>query len=185
MRALELANRSVALAPLSASSALAQMSALYRSGQIEAAVLAGRRAVSLNPNNGEALARFGRVLCTIGEWEEGISLVLKADQIDKTSYGDADITLAMDAYRRGAFEETLARLWQRQDASCCDVKVLRTAALGQLGRKQEAEAAAETLRNSRVGFEESFRNDMAARHFEPEFISLLEAGLSKAGLYVQ
>ena len=185
VRALELANRSVALAPHSASSALAQMSALYRSGQIEAAILAGRRAISLNPNDGNALARFGRMLCMIGKWEEGISLVLKADQIDKASYRDADIALAMDAYRRGAFEEALGRLWQRQDASCCDIKVLRTAALGQLGRKREAEAAAETLRNSHAGFEKSFRNDMAARHFSSEFVSLLEAGLSKAGLHIQ
>lgn len=185
VRALELANRSVALAPHSASSAFAQMSALYRSGQIEAAILAGRRAVSLNPNDARALARLGRILCITGKWEEGISLVSKADRIDKTSYRDADITLAMDAYRRGAFEDTLTRLWQRQDAPCCDIEVLRTAALGQLGRKQEAEAAAETLRNSRVGFEGSFRNDMAARHFEAEFISLLETGLSKAGLYIQ
>jgi hypothetical protein len=184
-RALELANRSVALAPHSASSAFAQMSALYRSGQIEAAILAGRRAVSLNPNDARALARLGRILCITGKWEEGISLVLKADQIDKTSYRDVDIALAMDAYRRGAFEDTLTRLWQRQDAPCCDVEVLRTAALGQLGRKQEAEAAAEALRNSRVGFEGSFRNDMAARRFEAEFVSSLETGLSKAGLYVQ
>lgn len=185
VRALELANRSVALAPHSASSALAQMSALYRTGQIDAAILAGRRAISLNPNDGNALARFGRMLCMIGKWEEGISLVLKADQIDKASYRDADIALAMDAYRHGAFEEALGRLWQRQDASCCDVKVLRTAALGQLGRKREAEAAAETLRSSHAGIEKSFRNDMAARHFSSEFVSLLEAGLSKAGLHIQ
>ncbi len=185
VRALELANRSVALAPHSASSALAQMSALYRSGQIEAAILAGRRAISLNPNDGNALARFGRMLCMIGKWEEGISLVLRADQIDKVSYPNADIALAMDAYRRGAFEEALGRLWQRQDASCCDVEVLRTAALGQLGRKREAEAAAETLRNSHVGIEKSFRADMAARYFDAEFVSLLEAGLSKAGLHIQ
>jgi hypothetical protein len=79
----------------------------------------------------------------------------------------------------------LTRLWQRQDASCCDIEVLRTAALGQLGRKQEAEAAAETLRKSRVGFEGSFRNGMAARHFKAEFVSLLETGLSKAGLHIQ
>ena len=184
-RALELANRSVALAPHSASSAFAQMSALYRSGQIEAAILAGRRAVSLNPNDARALARLGRILCITGKWEEGISLVLKADRIDKTSYRDVDIALAMDAYRRGAFEDTLTRLWQRQDAPCCDVEVLRTAALGQLGRKQEAEAAAEALRNSRVGFEGHFRNDMAARRFEAEFVSSLETGLSKAGLHVQ
>jgi hypothetical protein len=91
----------------------------------------------------------------------------------------------MDAYRRGAFDEALARLWQRHDAPCCDIKVLRTATLGQLGRRQEAEAAAETLRKSRAGFEKSFRADMAARNFEPEFISLLEDGLSKAGLHIR
>jgi tetratricopeptide (TPR) repeat protein len=185
IRALELANRSVALAPYSASSALAQMSALYRSGRIEPAILAGRRAVSLNPNDGKALAGLGGLLVMIGRWEEGVPLVMKADQIDQTSSHDADVTLAMDAYRRGAFDEALARLWQRHDAPCCDVKVLRTATLGQLGRRQEAEAAAETLRNSRAGFEKSFRADMAARNFEPEFIALLEDGLSKAGLHIQ
>lgn len=185
VRALELANRSAALAPYSASSAFAQMSALYRSGQVEAAILAGRRAVSLNPNDGKALVSLGRILCITGKWDEGIPLVLRANQIDGASYRDADITLAMDAYRRGAFDEALTRLWQRQDVPCCDAKILRAAALGQLGRKQEAEAAAQTLRNSRVGFEKLFRNDMAARHFEADFIASLELGLSKAGLQVQ
>jgi tetratricopeptide (TPR) repeat protein len=185
VRALDLANRAVVSAPYSASSALAQMSALYRSGRVEAAILAGRRAVSLNPNDSKALARLGRLLSITGRWEEGVPLVMKADQIDQIPSYDADITLAMDAYRRGAFGEVLARLWQRQDVPCCDGKVLRTAALGQLGRWQEAEAAAETLRNSRAGFEKSFRAEMADRHFEPEFIDLLEDGLSKAGLHVQ
>ena len=185
MRALELANRSAALAPYSASSALAQMSALYRAGQVEAAILAGRRAVSLNPNDGKALVSLGRLLCIIGKWDEGIPLVLRANQIDGSSHRDADITLAMDAYRRGAFDEALTRLWQRQDALCCDAKILRAATLGQLGRKQEAEAAAQTLRNSRVGFEKFFRDDMAARQFDTDFIASLELGLSKAGLHIQ
>ncbi|MGH6859693.1 MAG: hypothetical protein ACRECY_05510 [Phyllobacterium sp.] len=81
-RALDLANRSAGLAPHSASSAVAQMSALYRLGKTEAAILAGRRAISLNPNAGQGLANLGSLLFMTGRWEEGLSLVTKAAQID-------------------------------------------------------------------------------------------------------
>ena len=98
---------------------------------------------------------------------------------------DAEITLAMDAYRRGEYDEALLRLEQMGKTDCFCANVLRAATLGQLGRKQEAEAAAESLRISRGRFEKSFRKDMEARRFAPVIIASLEAGLAKAGISVK
>lgn len=69
-QALELANRSVMLAPQSDRGGVAQMMAQFRNGQIEAAIAAGRRAMALNPNNGAIPAKLGALLFTIGRWDE-------------------------------------------------------------------------------------------------------------------
>ena len=69
-RALEFADRSVALAPDSARSAAAKMMAEFRSGGIEAAILSGRRAIALNPLNSSARTKLGTILFVSGQWEE-------------------------------------------------------------------------------------------------------------------
>ena len=184
-RALKLADKAVDLAPYSDRSAAARMAALFRAGQIEAAVRAGRRGMELNPNNAAIPAKLGSILFTVGKWEEGIPLVIKAGQIETAPLRDAEITLAMDAYRRGEYDEALLRLEQMGRTDCFCASVLRAATLGQLGRKQEAEVAAESLRISRGRFEKSFRKDMEARRFAPVIIASLEAGLAKAGISVK
>jgi tetratricopeptide (TPR) repeat protein len=184
-RALKLADNAVDLAPYSDRGAAARMAALFRAGQIEAAVMAGRRGMELNPNNAAIPAKLGSILFTVGKWEEGIRLVIKAGEIETGPLRDAEITLAMDAYRRGEYDEALLRLEQMGKTDCFCANVLRAATLGQLGRKQEAEAAAHTLRVSRGRFEKSFRKDMEARRFAPVIIASLEAGLAKAGISVK
>lgn len=184
-RALELANKSVVLAPLSDRSALAQMVAQFRNGQIEAALVSGRRALLLNPNNAAIPAKLGAMLFTIGRWDEGVALVIKAGDIEAAPYHEAQVTLAMNAYRRGDYDEALLRVQQMGDTPCYCANVLRAAALGQLGRKDAAARAAETLRKYREGVEKSFRSDMEARHFSLAMTDLLEAGLVKAGLRIR
>ena len=73
-RALTLADRSVALAPDLARSAMAKMMAEFRSGGIEAAILSGRRAIELNPLNASAKTKLGTILFVSGQWEEGIAV---------------------------------------------------------------------------------------------------------------
>lgn len=67
-RTLKLANTAVQLAPNSAASARAQMETLFRAGQVEAAVTAGRRALTLNPFDNDTIASFAAFLSETQNW---------------------------------------------------------------------------------------------------------------------
>ncbi|MHA6643583.1 tetratricopeptide repeat protein [Mesorhizobium sp. A623] len=181
-RALNLANTATVLAPSSAGGALAQMEALFRLGHTDAAIRAGRRAMALNPYDHDAAAAFAGVLALTGRWDDAMPLVEKARDLAETAGPEIHAVLAMDAYRRGAYEEALAHLVQSNPASCCVVGILHLATLGQLEAQPAAQAAAASLQRAGLGSEASFRSYMTGRHFDPAFVSLLQDGISKAGL---
>ena len=131
-RALEFADRSVALAPDLARGAMAKMMAEFRNGGIEAAILSGRRAIALNPLNASARAKLGTILFVSGHWGEGMSLVTAGSEIDDSKLPEAEILLAFDAYRRGEYAEALARL-ERNGPAIAIAPTSRNRALGQLG----------------------------------------------------
>jgi Flp pilus assembly protein TadD len=180
-----LADRSVALAPDSARSAVAKMMAEFRSGGIDAAIRSGRRAIELNPLNVSAKAKLGSILFAVGQWEEGLSLVMQADEIEERSPRKAEITFAFDAYRRGEYGEALARLQQHGPTDCYHAQLLEIATLGQLGRSEEAGEAMDELRRARPDFEQYFRRTMLRWQFAPTLVASLQAGLEKAGLEIQ
>jgi tetratricopeptide (TPR) repeat protein len=181
--ALVHANRAVALAPDSDRSYIALMWTQFRTGNVDAAILSGRKALSLNPNNPVTMGRLAHILFVTGQWDEGAELARSAHRqvIDSS---DAQTTLAFDAYRRGQFKETLLLLSQINKPECYCLQILKVATLAQLGRFDDANAAVAALRSSRPQFELSVRADLGRRRFAADLVDLLEAGLAKAGLKV-
>jgi tetratricopeptide (TPR) repeat protein len=177
------ANRAVALAPDSDRSYYALMATQFRIGNVDAAILAGRRALSLNPNNPLTMGKLAHILFVTGQWDEGAELARNAHR-EVVDSRDAETTLAFDAYRRGQFKETLLLLNQINKPDCYCLQILKVATLAQLGRFDEANAAIAALRSSRPQFELSVRADLGRRKFAPDLVDLLEAGLAKAGLKV-
>jgi tetratricopeptide (TPR) repeat protein len=182
-QALASADKAVAVAPDSDRSYFALMNAQFRAGNTDAAVLAGRRALALNPYNPATAARLARILFVTGRWDEGAALAQAALR-DDAFPNDAEATLAFDAYRRGQYDEALLHLRQTNTGDCYCLQLLEVATLGQLGRRDEANVAIAELRRSRPQFETSFRIDLERRRFTPPLVSLLRAGLEKAGLKV-
>lgn len=178
-RALALANRSVSLAPLSDRANIALMIAQFFNGRTEAAINAGNRALALNPNNPEVSAKLGAVLFASGFWEAGVSLAEDAERSVDAVPRAASLVLALDAYRRGDYSE--ASLLAEQ-IPCSDyvVRVLRTAALGQLGSSEATDKLAE-LRRRDPDFETTFIRNMQSRRYEDRLILSLQDGLAKAG----
>lgn len=182
LHALELANKAVALAPLSDRAGYAQMLAQFRNGQIEAAFVSGYRALELNPNNSLIAARLGAMLFAHGSWAAGCGLAIKAGMIEPVPHTDAGLTLALCAYHRGDFGEALLRVQQMGRPENYVANVLQIAASGQLGNATASREATDRLNARRDQFWTSFRSDMAARHYAPALIDELSAGLTKAGL---
>ena len=184
-RSLSLANTATVLSPGSAVAARAQMEALFDLGHTDAAIRAGRRAMVLNPYDHEAAAAFAGVLALTGRWEDAIPLIEKTLDLAETASPEIHAVLAMDAYRRGAYESTLAHLVQSNPAPCCEVGILHVATLGQLEMQPAAQMAAASLQRVGLGSETSVRSYMMGRHVDPAFVSLLQDGISKAGLPIQ
>lgn len=179
--ALDLANDAAALAPDSARGAYSQMLALYRLGNIEAALASGRRAMRLNPYDMVAVSKLAAILFLTGKWDEALPLLSRIDHEEGTPAGLQTI-LAFNAYRQGAFEEALRRLRQFNTSKCYLSALLEIAVLGRLGRNTDAESAIARLRRHWPGLEIGFSSRMASRSVAPVLVQSLKTGAELAGL---
>ncbi|RUU28326.1 hypothetical protein [Mesorhizobium sp. M6A.T.Ce.TU.016.01.1.1] len=181
----EHADRAVALAPRSSRSFGAKMIAEFRIGHMEAAISAGRRAMALNPYDTKVAAKFARILYSTGERSEGLRLARKAEEFDGTPLADAELTLALDAYRQKQFGEVLLRLRQATHRECYLADLLLAATLWRLGREEEASAMVSHIRRTRPDFERNFQSDMSSRRLDPQMRAELAQGLQLVGLRLQ
>lgn len=77
-RADDLLHRAVRLAPTSSAPYRALQLLLLMQGDVDAALLAGRRAVELAPDDMNAVGAYGASLARIGRWEQALPLLTRA-----------------------------------------------------------------------------------------------------------
>lgn len=181
--ALNLANRAVTQAPLSDRANTALMLAQFYSGRTDAAISAGNRALALNPNSPEVMAKLGMVLFSSGYFTAGASLAEDAGRSVDAVPLDAAVVLALDAYRRGDWSEASLLAEQINDSDFV-TWALRAAALGQLGSSQAAGRLTD-FRKAEPGFETDFYDRMQSRRYGPELAASIEQGLTKAGAHLK
>ncbi len=180
--AAEEAQRALVLAPDSDRSHYAQMTTQYRLGHVRAAILAGRRALELNPYNIVTKARLGSILFATGHWDEGVILARQSARFDFFAALPAETTLALDAYRREDYQAAADRLQHFAGGQCHHASLLTIAALGELGRQEEAAEEIDRMRKGRPDFEQSLATDLSRWNLEPALAERLQAGLAKAGI---
>lgn len=179
-----LARQAVALAPDSATAVSAQMLTEFRSGDTEAAITTGRRAMELNPYDTAIAVRLGTILFLTGKWDAGLPLLRQVDEQEAGLPCCANAILAFDAYRRGQFDEALRRLQSANSGGYLS-QLLQVATLAQLGRREEMARTIAALRKAHPEFERSFTSDMNSRRLTPALTNSLKAGLQRAGLAPQ
>ncbi|WP_077964157.1 hypothetical protein [Ensifer adhaerens] len=182
-RALNLADKAVALAPQSSQSYVAQMQARFAAGEAEAAFISGRRAAALNPLDDAIPARLGLLLFVSGAYSEGVNLARAADAGSEYLHHDAALTLALEDYRSGRYSDALRRARELANPADTTVNLLRVASAGQLGLTREATGAMDGLRLSEPRTTQPLETELAARGYAPDLIALLDDGLAKAGLH--
>ncbi len=182
--AMDLAESSVRLDPRSsfAYSILAYMHVMQ--GRYEASIEAIQRAVALNPYDMGARGVQGICHLLIGEHREAIELLSMAVQ-----RGNSDpryqwaASIAFSHYLLGQYDACLS--WAREalylNPNHLQVLAIRTAALSQLGRTDEAAKATELL----LGNYPNFSVERHLRNFHwrnPNDIAHYREGLLKAGV---
>jgi adenylate cyclase len=182
--AMNLAESSVRLDPRSsfAFGILSYMHAME--GHYEAAMEAAKRAVKLNPYDMGARGILGISHLVIGEHRQAIELFSTAAQRGNSDprYKWAALN-AFSHYLLGQYDASLS--WAREalylNPNHLQVLAVRTAALAQLGRSEEAAKAAEVLMSNfpTLTVERHLRN---FRWKAPADIAHYREGLLKAGL---
>jgi TolB-like protein/Flp pilus assembly protein TadD len=185
MRALQAAERAVALAPESENALEALMDVNHRLGNFEAADRAGRRAIEINPNNPELLAELGIRIFARGRWDEGAEMVRRAAERSMVLPPLNRFTLVFDHYRKGQFDEALTEAKQIQLPQFYGTHMVQAAIYGKLGRQAEARAAVTRLLELRPNYAAEMRDDFRSRHYTDALIDMLADGLRQAGLAVQ
>jgi adenylate cyclase len=182
--AMNLAESSVRLDPRS-SFAFACLSYLHAmEGSYEAAMAAAKRAVTLNPYDMGARGVLGICHLVIGEHQQAIELFSTAVQRGNSDprYKWAALN-AFAHYLLGQYDASLS--WAREalymNPNHLQVLAVRTAALAQLGRSEEAAKATEVLLNCypTLTVERHLRN---FRWKAPADIANYRDGLLKAGV---
>jgi adenylate cyclase len=182
--AMNLAESSVRLDPRS-SFAFACLSYMHAmEGSYEAAMEAAKRAVTLNPYDMGARGVLGICHMVIGEHQQAVELFSTAVQRGNSDprYKWAALN-AFSHYLLGQYDASLS--WAREalymNPNHLQVLAVRTAALAQLGRSEEAAKATEVLLNCypNLTVERHLRN---FRWKSPADIAHYRDGLLKAGV---
>jgi TolB-like protein/DNA-binding winged helix-turn-helix (wHTH) protein/tetratricopeptide (TPR) repeat protein len=136
-------------------------------------------AVSLNPNDPETLADVGHYLAFMGEFERGVELSRRAQQLNPLHPSWYYFSFARLHYSQKAYEEVIADTEKVGLPHFYWTHLLRAAALGQLGR---AEAPDSLARIFEIKPTFSARGELRKWNAAPDDLEHILEGLRKAGL---
>ena len=180
-RALEVAERAVALDPANqvALGALAMASMIQ--GDSRRGRSAAYRAIELNPNNALWLGLLGTWLSWSGDFQGGVPMVKKALVLDSNPPPWLHMAIFLEHYHKGRYEAALAEA-QMVETGDFRTPAFLAAVYGQLGRGLEAEQALSELRMLFQGSFDDLSRELIQRNgFAPELAGEIVEGLRKAG----
>jgi adenylate cyclase len=123
------------------------------------------------------------LIAAAGEWDRGCEMVESAMQLNPNCPGYFYFARCCNAYRQGRYAEVLEGAARVNMPTYFHTHALRAAALGQLGRQDDARKALEDLLALRPDFASTARQEYA-KSYDSELIEQLIDGLRKAGLKI-
>jgi len=182
-RALAAAQRAVELAPTHALGHYALATVCFFRKEMTAFRVEAERALTLNPLDASAKAYLGLLIATTGEWDRGCQMVESAMQLNPSCPGYFYTVRCWNSYRLGNYEEVLEELARINMPNYFHFRAMQAAALGQLGRLEEAKKALRDLLALRPDFATAARREYG-KWYSPEQAEPIIDGLRKAGLEI-
>jgi adenylate cyclase len=181
-KAFEYARRGVTLAPGSqlARTILAYLHLLRR--EIEPFADEAEAALALNPNSPNYAGTIGYMLAVAGEIDRASALLRRAFESGPSQPPWFHHGLFIVHYARGDYQEAFREIERALPPTTFWDCALRAAALGKLGRVQEAEAAMAELLRLKPDFGERFEELATRTPIPPEVGADFLDGLSRAGM---
>jgi len=135
-------------------------------------------ALKLNPNDPEILADIGHYLAFMGEFERGVALSRKAQELNPLHPGWYYFSFARHDYNRKAYVDVIAGVERMGLPHFYWTHILDAAAKGQLERADAAESL-ERMRSIKPGI--SARRELETWNAAPHDLDHILDGLQKAG----
>ncbi len=111
--------------------------------------------IALNPNSPYIVGVAGWHMALYGEWDRGLTLLKKGMKLNPYHPSWFHLAPYMDYYRRGEYENALAEALKFNFPELFLDPMMRAAALGRLGRQNEAKAARWPIAQAGAGFRNS------------------------------
>ncbi len=151
------------------------------SGEHDLAMIEGRRAVDLSPNNALWLAVLGLYLIQQEDFEQGLPMVHKAIKLTPHPPPWIMVSAFHDHYHHGRYEQALTAAKEMNLGGDFRGPLLLSAAYGQLGRPNDAVQTLEKLRVLWPRPIGDIRQELIDRHgYTPGMADHLMEGLRKA-----
>jgi TolB-like protein len=156
----------------------------YLQGQTDQCIEKLHLTISLN--NLDAYFMYGSAVmtCMVGYWKEGAALFEQARKLNSQHPPFYFVLPFMDHYRKGEYQEA----WNyalRFNTSIYVDPLIRAAAAGQLGLKDQAEIALQELLDMKPDFPSHPQDLLRRCFFLDEHVEMLLEGLLKAGLKLE
>ena len=138
--------------------------------------------IALNPNSPYIIGVAGWHMALYGEWERGLALLHKGMDLNPFYPSWFHLATYMDEYRQGSYENAFAEAIKFNFPTLYLDPMMRAAALGQMGKTSESEAALKELIELVPDFVTQGRK-LVGRYVKVDsLIDDIMAGLKKAGL---
>ncbi|MEM9105980.1 MAG: hypothetical protein AAGC96_10020 [Pseudomonadota bacterium] len=184
-KAMDAVQRAIRLDSQSSTAHVILSTLQFTEGDLQGFRDSGEKALSLNPNNSDALAHYGLRLALSGDWETGLPMLNKAMTLNPEYphwYRFADV---LHEYEQENYQSALDRVKQIDMPGFLWSHLVRTAALGQLGQLDDARLAASDLLSLSSDFERNGLDFIRVWNMELPLRQKLVDGLKKAGLQLE
>jgi adenylate cyclase len=143
--------------------------------------VAADRVIALNPLSA-SVVWMGSLLALAGEWERGTELVRRAMERNPQHAGWYELSISIDACRRGAFDAALAATKRANLPQIVFQPLIAAVAAGHLGRAGDARAAIEDLRRHHPAHCDpaAVRRLWSLWTWDAEVVEVMVEGLRKA-----
>jgi len=180
--ALAAARRAIELDPFNVRGLQAEMFALYFTGDVDAAVAVGKRALDINPNDTELIGEYGYRLAQSGNWAEGCSLVAEAWDRNPGPVAYYETALALCAYFAGSYEQAATLIRRAAAVHNPNYHAIAAAIFAESGSADDAARERAWLEANAPALLRNARQEVSLRFRRREDVDFFLASLKMAGL---
>jgi TolB-like protein len=183
-RAIESARRAIGFCPRSSQSFLALGIAYWFKGDIEGSLAALSTAVTLNPNDTEALAELGFRNCLRKDWDQGVPQIVEAYDRNPALPSNYRVGLSLWHMTHGRMQVAHDEAMRMSAAGVLYRHFLIAVTSSALGRLEEVRDAINAMLEIDPSYASRIEEDLMVRNVHPDLIMMLADSVRAAGLKV-